>query len=149
MILVDDKQSNLLRVKYVDEFVNKLSSYYFNNIQHLKKYSDGLCYDGYLWDCLKNAEVVSESKADLILKEKHNIYIMWDLHSNEKILIPDYWKYPKNSILHCEKWSADFKIDLPEDIYVFDDTFSWSIVYTHEEMKPGKRYCLHIDKTIT
>ena len=75
--------------------------------------------------------------------------IKFAINSNEKILIPDYWKYPKNRILHCEKWSADFKIDLPEDIYVFDDTFSWSIVYTHEEMKPGKRYCLHIDRTIT
>lgn len=148
MILIDNENSNLLRDKYVDKFINKFSSYYFNNIQHLKKYSDGLYYSGYLWDCLQKPNVISESKADCILQGKKNIYIMWDLHSNDKVLIPNYWKFPKNSILYYEKWFADCKEELPEDIYVFDDSFNWSVIYTHEELKPGKRYCLYIDKTI-
>lgn len=28
------------------------------------------------------------------------------------------------------------------DIYVFDDSFDWLLIFTHEEIKAGRRYCL-------
>ena len=31
---------------------------------------------------------------------------------------------------------------LPEDIYVFDESFLWSIVFTHETGTDGKKWCI-------
>ena len=60
-----------------------------------------------------------------------------------RILIPDYWKYPKESVLKMT--SQEFmrnRDSLPDDIYVMDDTFEWSIAFTHEEDAQQKRFCL-------
>lgn len=71
---------------------------------------------------------------------------MWDIHSCDKILIPNYWKFPKTQVLYTDGWKEIFKNDLPEDIYVFDETFCWSVVYTHETDEDDKRYCLLVRK---
>ena len=31
---------------------------------------------------------------------------------------------------------------VPEDIYVFDESFLWSIVFTHETGTDGKKWCI-------
>lgn len=35
--------------------------------------------------------------------------------------------------------------DLPEDIYIFDDTYSWTIALTHETDAQKRPYCLFAD----
>ena len=35
--------------------------------------------------------------------------------------------------------------DLPEDIYIFDDTYSWTIALTHETDAQERPYCLFTD----
>lgn len=144
MIVLDSKESDALRCKYIKEFVNTASSYYKENIERTTMFKDGSCYTGYLWDCFLNPSVISESEADRILGEKRKIYIMWDIHSCERIFIPDYWKFPKAKLLCADTWTETVKGDLPEDIYIFDDTFSWSVVYTHETDEKNNRYCLFV-----
>ena len=39
---------------------------------------------------------------------------MWDIHSCERILIPDYWKFPKTRILFTDAWQESFKQNLPK-----------------------------------
>lgn len=145
MIILDELQSNELRCQYVQHFIDSTSNYYVEKIENKKMFSDGLCYTGYLWDCLKNPQVISESKANQLLQEKEQIFIMWDIHSCDRIFIPNYWNFPKSRILYVNKWLNDFKSELPEDIYLFDDTFNWSIVYTHETDKDGFRYCVYLN----
>ena len=99
MIILDSKKSDALRGNYIKNFVDTDSTYYKENIEQKTMFSDGLCYTGYLWDCLLNPSIISESKADQLLKDKQKIFIMWDIHSCERILIPDYWKFPKTRIL--------------------------------------------------
>ena len=140
------EKSNYFRSKYIESFVDTSSLYYIDRIKHTKKFSDGRCYTGYLWDCLVNADIIDEDKAEAILREKQNICVMWDIHSCDRIFIPNYWKYPKTSVLFLNKWSECQKKDLPEDIYIFDHTFSWSVILTHEIDLNNERYCLYIDK---
>ena len=142
MIVLDLPESDYLRCEYIKTFVDTTSTYYIENIEHRKMFSDGLCYTGYLWECLLSPSVISENKADILLREKQNIFIMWDINSCERIFIPDYWKFPKPNVLYADYWSEAFKTELPEDIYVFDETFSWSIIYTHETNIKERRYCL-------
>lgn len=146
MIVLDSAKSDDLRCEYIKTFVNTVSSYYIENVEHKTMFSDGLCYIGYLWDCLKNPNIVSEYEADQLLQGKRKVFIMWDIHSCERILVPDYWKFPKSRVLYTNNWLDAFKSELPEDVYLFDDTFSWSIIYTHETDVKDNRYCLYIDK---
>lgn len=146
MVVLDTLQSDELRYKYIQNFVDLTSNYYIENIQRKAKFSDGLCYIGYLWDCLINPQIISENEATQVLQKKRKIFIMWDIHSCERILIPHYWKYPKSRILYTNKWLDALRANLPEDLYLFDDTFSWSVIYTHETDMKGNRYCIYLDK---
>lgn len=146
MVVLDEQKSDELRRKYIQTFVDYTSKFYIENIQRTKKCVDGWCYNGYLWDCMVNPRVVSENEADQAIKDKKDIYIMWDIHSCEKIFIPNYWKYPKSRVLFVNKWSDTVVADLPEDLYLFDDTFSWSVIYTHETDLKNYRYCIYLDK---
>ena len=145
MIILDNLKSDELRTKYIQNFVDTTKDYFVERIEQKTEFSDGLCYIGYLWDCLKNPKVISEAEASLILQGKQNLYIMWDIHSCERILIPNYWKYPKTSVLSTEMWSVSFKEELPEDIYLFDDTFSWSVIFTHETDEQNNNFCLYVE----
>ena len=144
--ILDSTKSEALRCNYIKSFVDTASAYYKDNIEQNTMFSDGLCYTGYLWDCLLNPKIILESKADQLLQEKRRIYIMWDIHSCDRIFIPDYWKFPKTRVLCADAWMEDFKDDLPEDIYVFDDTFRWSVIFTHETDITDNRYCLFVNK---
>lgn len=142
MIILDSTKSEALRCEFIKAFVDTTSHYYQKNIERKTMFSDGLCYTGYLWDTLLNKIIISEQEADQFLKEKQSIFAMWDIHSCERILIPNYWKFPKTSILFAEAWSESFKRDLPEDVYIFDNTLNWCIIYTHETDDRDNRYCL-------
>ena len=146
MTILNSTKSDILRCEYIKNFVNTSSLYYKKNIEQKTLFSDGLCYTGYLWYCLLKPTVISEYKAEQFLQEKRRIFIMWDIHSCDRILIPDYWKFPKTKVLYSDTWVETFKDDLPEDVYVFDDTFSWSVIYTHETDVKNNRYCLFVDK---
>ncbi len=142
MKIIENAYADIVRAKFISAFINLESLHYKKYIQPLHSFRDGLCYVGYLWDCLKNKTLLSESESDAFLKGMHNLLIMWDIHSCEKILIPDYWKYPKKCILSVSEWKGiQHHADLPEDIYVFDESYSWCIIFTHETDQFGNRYC--------
>ena len=88
--------------------------------------------------------MISEKAALCVIHDvPGEIYVMWDIHSKDYIWIPDYWKYPKNAVLQMEPSDFENTMDtFPEDVYVFDLSFTWVIALTHEESRPGRRFCL-------
>lgn len=141
MNIIIDEKAGRLREKYIASFVDKNSTYYVDYIQKRVLCIDGECYLGYLWDCLRCAEAVDEITAVDFISKKEHIYIMWDINSCEYILIEDYWKYPKTAVLEMNgNEYASFQSMLPEDIYIFDESFTWTITLTHEYIG-DHRYC--------
>ncbi len=145
MTVLGQSKSDILRNEYISVFVNCDSPHYRKFIEQKRMFTDGMCYVGYLWDCLLNMDVISEYRAKMMLTEKRDVFIMWDIHSCERIFIPDYWKYPKTSVLYTGEWSDSLMSDLPEDLYLFDETFMWSVIFTHETNDKGRRYCLYVE----
>ena len=142
MQILTDFLADDIRKNYCEAFLLEESEYYKKNIFAKKQYSDGLCYEGYLWDCYANFSVKPISFCEDFLETKSDLYVLWDIHSSEKIFIPNYWKYPKSSVLVLETWSYDFYSNsLPEDVYIFDKSFSWTISYTHERLENGLALC--------
>ena len=142
MEVLNSEYSQLIRELYIECFVNTQSPHYIEGVQTRIPFRDGLCYTSYLWDCLKKPKKISRNKALNLLWERKNVFIMWDIHSEERIFIPNYWKYPKESVLLLEVFDEEKLKDLPEDIYIFDDTFSWSVILTHETDRKGNPYCI-------
>lgn len=133
VLVLDAVIAQQYRKKYIDAFVDTNTEFYKQNIENLKQFSDGKCYTGYLWDCLKNPTVIDwkiiESYASLFTK----VLVFWDIHSCDRIFIPDYWKFPKDACIEMSYMDLlQNKEFLPEDIYIFDKTFSWTIIFTHE-----------------
>ena len=99
MIILDGEESVRIRNKYIHSFIDTTSKYYVDKIRTQIKFTDGMCYTGYLWDCLLERKVISEQQGVQLLNKKRDIYLMWDIHSAQKILVPNYWKYPKKSLI--------------------------------------------------
>lgn len=137
------KQADEIRKGFIHHFVDEKSEYYLAQINKVHSFKDGLCYTGYMWDCFKNCTVKPEEYCVKYIQNKDEFYVMWDIHSCERILIPHYWKYPKEAVLlvHNSEFNEIVR-SLPEDIYLFDKMFTWCIVFTHEEIGLNERYCL-------
>lgn len=133
-----------IREQYIKEFINVNHQYFYKDIKKLHKYRDGLCYNGYLWDYLKKGILISEDDLNKKLISMNNdfVYVMWDIHSEEKIFIENYWKFQKDDIL---KMNPEIFLKgesfLPEDIYIFDKDMTWTLIKTHEDIGE-ERYCL-------
>lgn len=139
---LNERESEMIRERYVKTFVDTTSSSYQHMIQERQKFSDGYCYIGYLWDYLKNPIVVRQEYLERFADSKNVVYVLWDIHSCDRIFVKNYWKFGKNTVLKLALSELlKGKKYLPEDIYIFDDTFSWTFVMTHEDVD-GVPYCL-------
>lgn len=133
-----------VRNKYIDKFIDTSSEHYKKYIATVNEYSDGICYTGYLWDCIINPVII---RFDEIIAYKDllkQVLIFWDIHSKEKIWIDDYWKFGKDSILKLNYSDILNNLDyFPEDVYIFDDSMEWTLALTHEENN-GIRICAKV-----
>lgn len=148
MRIITDSEEFFEREQYIKKFIKSTQTGYVENIGTYELYSDGYCYSGYLWEYLKRIRVVSERFCFDWLNNyaQDKIFILWDIHSKEKVFVDDYWKYPKHSILEICKDEFNSIVDLlPEDIYIYDKSYEWTIALTHEWIDDNRRYCLLCD----
>lgn len=142
--ICSSEQSISLRETYIQSFIDTESYHYKTYINILNCYSDGLCYEGYLWDCLFHAEVVNFEYLTKSAAQLGNVYVLWDIHSKDRIWIPDYWKLGKSNVIQLSYGVLMNNLKyLPEDIYIFDNTFTWTLILTHEVIDE-KRWCLKV-----
>lgn len=143
MIIIHSEMASIIRSYYVKAFINVNCEYYQKNISKLREYSDGMFYDGYLWDCYKKPLLKDEQSLMTILESKGSVFIMWDLHSSEKVLLPHGFEFSGNPILGVNNTELQRLLPLlPEDLYFFDDTYLWTVALTHEYLDDDQRYCM-------
>lgn len=140
--------ANDIRAEYISAFVDVENQYYKKTVSQFRQFRDGFCYEGYLWDCLKkpHERITFQNLAEM-LEGLANVYVFWDIHSNELLVKPNLWKFPKPSVLRLtgSQLMHGFRF-LPEDLYVCDATFTWTLITTHEEDHPDRvRLCFKID----
>jgi len=141
--IITGNEASVIRKKYIGQFVDITSDHFNKYIAVKKRCKDGVCYSGYLWDCLKHSIQVTEGQILNNQLPDQLLYVLWDLHSSNKIFNKDYWKFPKEAILKF--WYHDLSAGLsflPEDIYIFDEGLTWSFVLTHEYDDKDNRFCL-------
>ncbi|MBR2224109.1 MAG: hypothetical protein IJ973_07255, partial [Christensenellaceae bacterium] len=144
MQIIEGKEYLAIMELFIEQFVDQSSIIYLERIKKKHRFSDGLFQKGYFWECLKERNRKNEKYCIDILSNKCEFYVMWDILSSEQICVPDYYKYPMESCLKLSFQEYLKKTNtFPEDIYLFDDTFTWCVILTHED--DGKRrYCLSV-----
>lgn len=142
ILIIEKSKAEDLRNRYITKFIDTENEYYKENILALQKCSDGLCYSGYLWDCIKYPKVIDFSYITEKANIKREVFVFWDIHSKDKIFIKDYWNFGKDNMLQLDfKHLINNLIFFPEDIYIFESNVEWTIVLTHEHTEEA-RWCL-------
>lgn len=140
--MIEGEPATWVRQAYVSHFVSQDSEYFRSRTRRLQRDSGGSFYDGYLWDCLRHPELVRE---DAFLEELncHGIvYVMTDLHSDDKVQTCHYWRFPKPNVLVLQaKLLPKLLPLLPDDLYVFDASLCWSLIVIHEIYEDGSTIC--------
>ena len=140
--IIPENEAQKLRKQYIDTFIDTEKDYFKKYIQERHNYSDGSCYTGYLWDCLKNFFVIDFKYIQEITYKSNEVFVFWDIHTKERILITDYWKFRKEAVLRLDFETLIMNLEyLPEDIYIFDESMTWTLILTHEYFN-DKRWCL-------
>lgn len=140
--VLDNDQKSKVRKKYIEKFIDTKKEFFQQQIEIKYQFIDGYCYLGYLWDCLISPTIIEEKYINLISNEIDYVYVFWDIHSCERIFIDNYWRFKKDDVLKLSlKTLLKGQKYLPEDIYILDDSFSWSFIMTHEYTDES-RYCI-------
>ena len=59
MDILSGEEASSLRQFFLCTFVDTSCDYFQDRIAHMRQFSDGLRYTGYLWDCMLDREPVS------------------------------------------------------------------------------------------
>lgn len=132
------EEAGEIRTRFVSDYVDVDSQYFEDRIATLKRFSDGEFYSGYLWDVIPNYTRISGEQAASLARSLGSSYSLWDLHSADKIWLPDYWKFPRDAVLKgpaIEIFHA--RPILPADLYIIREDFAICLVLTHEEEPHG------------
>jgi hypothetical protein len=138
------KDSAFLREAYLLAFVDTSCEHYKKYIGARRQFSDGEHYTGYAWDCIRQPSRITYERFCHEVVHHPEVYAFADDHSRDRVITAPLWPYPPYSLVALP---PDLLLQLlpalPEDIYVFDSSVSWTVVLTHEH-DDKRRYCLGV-----
>ncbi|WP_145076639.1 hypothetical protein [Aureliella helgolandensis] len=147
-ILATD-ESALLRQAYVDAFVDTKCDHYAKYIRAERTFSDGKRYEGYIWDCLRQPKRVTFKRFTDTIVRFDQVFVFADDHSRDRVIGSPLWPY---AALSVARFHPDTLLkclpQLPEDIYVFDSSVSWTLILTHEHDRK-RRICCSVGLDVT
>ena len=156
--IMDPAKADELREKFIEAFVDTSTERYkeLAKVKPADTVYDS-CVVRYMYDTLywDRTTVVPFSRALQTVAEKNRVYSLWDIHPTVIHIKYPSLNGPKPHYLELYKtdtvieWDADelaallekelgdYKTtdylhnSLPEDIYIFDDSFQWCVIFTH------------------
>ena len=127
-----------IRVKFQKYFLDTDSDCFRDRVSELVRFPDGEYQRGYMWECLSSFTESDWGRCWAILRESATLYVLWDSHSAYHIQRPNYWRFGRSDVLECTPACLRQGLNLlPDDLYLVDRTFSWSVVRTHEPWEEG------------
>ncbi len=170
--IVSNEKSSDLRKSFIESFVDTSTEYYKElSLMRPTDIALNSFVSMYLSDTLysKYYNAVSCEEAIRMVSEKESVYSMWDIRPS-KIVYDESYPFPPALCPHylevynsdtVIKWDADELTALltkelldyssydctvspiPEDIYIFDGSFKWCVIFTHSPttLNGNKRLC--------
>lgn len=144
--ILSPQDSSLWRQAYLEVFVDTASDHYRRYIASPRPSSDGMHYEGYLWDCLRSPARITIERFRHEVVRHPEVLVIADDHSRDRVPGAPLWPYPSGSVVRFVPQTLLESLDsLPEDIYVFDDSVAWTLVLTHED-DGRRRICYAIGR---
>jgi hypothetical protein len=135
-------EAMVTRKRYLDVFINTESEYYQKNIATLQNFRDGQHYIGYLWDCIRDGRRVTFERLREKVSVHPTVYVLADDHSRDRVINDPLWPYPPYSVISLPPTLLIQLLHaLQRDLYVFDSTFGWTLIMTHEH-DTKRRICI-------
>ena len=132
--ILSPEDSALWRQAYLQTFVDTSSEHYQRYVASPRQFSDGVHYEGYLWDCLRSPSRITIQRFRHEVIRHPEVLVMADDHSRDRIPGAPLWPYRPYSVARFQSQRLlESLASLPEDIYVFDSSVSWTLVLTHED----------------
>lgn len=171
MQIIDPIKAGALRADFIKAFVDTSTEYYCE-LEKVKP-TDTVCdhyVSRYLRDTLfwENTSAVPFRRAAEAVRGKARVYSMWDIRPGD-VQYPSFPGLAAMTYHHLEKYGSDTVIEwdageladllegelgdyagtdctentLPEDVYIFDGSFEWCVIFTHSESanEAGERLC--------
>lgn len=146
MTAAEPQAAKRLREVFIDRFVDTNGERYR---EYLAQNSDRCAC--FLWDCLKAetwGKPCTQERAAEFLARFESVYFMWDFWRSGTELADKYpgavMRAPGAELgrFAADEWNAEIEAEkhdcyieyprFPSDIYVFDESFSWFVIFTHE-----------------
>ncbi len=119
--ILSPEDSTLWRQAYLAAFIDTSSEHYRRYLASPSQFSDGIHYEGYLWDCLRSPSRITIQRFRLEVVRHREVFVTADDHSRDRIPAAPLWPYSPYSVARFEPQRLMESLDsLPEDIYVFD-----------------------------
>jgi hypothetical protein len=132
--ILSPEDSALWRQAYLEAFIDTSGGHYQRYIARPRQFSDGVHYEGYLWDCLRSPSRITIQRFNHEVVRHPQVLVMADDHSRDRIPGAHLWPYRQYSVARFSSQGLLGCLDsLPEDIYVFDESVAWTLVLTHED----------------
>src|SRR5579863_1927928 len=94
VMILPPEDADRLRTSFVGARLDPHLDTQAADVLALRRFADGLAYTGYLWDFLSDKATVTEEEVWRRVETRPTILAMWDVHSTERVQIPDYFKFP-------------------------------------------------------
>jgi hypothetical protein len=85
------------------------------------------------WGCLRQQQRVSLARLWATVAGVDVVHLMWDPPAAGPHPHPCVGAFAADAVLRCRVEDLERGVEwLPEDLYVFDETFTWSAIFTRE-----------------
>lgn len=142
--LLSREKSASVRERFIQTFIDTSSANFLERIAATRSFWDGEKQTGYLWECFRRCNRISYEQFIAGVMRHDPVLVMADDLSRVEVVGAPLWAYPPGSVISL---SPDTLIPLlpalPEDLYVFDESVSWTLALTHEH-EGQDRICVEI-----
>ena len=168
--VLESAKADWLRQRFIQAFVDTSTDYYVELAKTKpSNTAQTITAQRYLYDTLYQSKCTPISFAQAIkeIAKREYVYTMWDITPAQVIYpaLPHYVSpkpryltlYQSDSVITWQtaaleelltKEMGDYAATrylyntLPEDLYIFDDSFSFAVILTHSPTKENERLCL-------
>jgi hypothetical protein len=88
---------------------------------------------GHRWERLRQRQRVSLARLWATVAGVEVVHLMWEPPAEGRHTHPCVGAFPADAVLRCRVEDLEQGVEwLPEDLYVFDECFTWSVIFTRE-----------------
>ena len=133
--VLSPKEGRAIRARFHEAFLDTASEHYRNGLAVFIAKPPGKGNQrGLLWKALRAYRRVTWDQIRTVMSRSREVFVLWDIENPNPYLPPDHLApFERDTVIACRPAYLEAAVHLlPDDLYVFDNSFTWAGVLTHE-----------------